>query len=233
VNVAFSTAAALLAGLVSWVLFAFLFRRYRLRGGLHNLLYSLGLFLFALAVSLEALALLQGAWAGLDYRLFYFAGAMHGVTFLGLGSLALANPRAARSLLWLLLPLILWGLYLVMSAPVDFSRLPEPYTPSGAAFPPAAWDSPRGWTFPFNLLGTALMLGVALQSTFRFWRENPSRARGTLVIALSALVLAGTSSLNRLGVVGVEELGRALGVSLLYLGVVLVDRGKRLSEAQE
>ncbi|WP_201738532.1 hypothetical protein [Thermus thermamylovorans] len=111
------------------------------------------------------------------------------------------------------------------------------------------------------------MLGVALQSTFRFWRENPSRARGTPVIALSALVLAGTSSLNRLGVVGVEEpstpswlaprrgpqrghghaalaladgptftcgyLGRALGVSLLYLGVVLVDRGKRLSEVQE
>lgn len=218
--------AALLAALFAWTLFALLFRRYQARGGLHNALYSLGLLFFALAVSLEALALLRGGWAGFDYRLFYFTGAMHGVTFLGLGSLALLNPKAARGLLLLLVPLILWGLYLVVAAPVDFSRLPEPYTPSGVAFPPAAWDSPRGWTFPFNLLGTGLMLGVALYSAFRFWRENPWRARGTLVIALSALVLAGTSSLNRLGIVGAEEVGRALGVGLLYVGVTLVDRGR-------
>lgn len=138
------------------------------------------------------------------------------------------NPKAVRSLFFLLSPAILWGIHLVPTAPVDFSRLPSPYAPSGATFPPAAWDSPRGWTFPFNLLGTGLMLGVALYSTLRFWRENPLRARGTLVIALAALVLAGTGSLNRLGLVGVEELGRALGVSLLYLGVVLVDRGRSL-----
>lgn len=140
------------------------------------------------------------------------------------------NPKAVRSLFFLLSPAILWGIHLVPTAPVDFSRLPSPYAPSGATFPPAAWDSPRGWTFPFNLLGTGLMLGVALYSTLRFWRENPLRARGTLVIALAVLVLAGTGSLNRLGLVGVEELGRALGVSLLYLGVVLVDRGRSLLE---
>lgn len=118
------------------------------------------------------------------------------------------NPKAVRSLFFLLSPAILWGIHLVPTAPVDFSRLPSPYAPSGATFPPAAWDSPRGWTFPFNLLGTGLMLGVALYSTLRFWRENPLRARGTLVIALAVLVLAGTGSLNRLGA---EELGRSCG----------------------
>lgn len=53
--------AALLATLVSWTLFALLLRRYRLRGGLRNAFYRLGLSLFALAVSLGALALLRGA----------------------------------------------------------------------------------------------------------------------------------------------------------------------------
>ncbi|WP_117238066.1 hypothetical protein [Thermus sediminis] len=215
---------SVLAVALSWALFALVFGRYRSRPSLHNAFYSLGLLLFALAVSAELLARLQGAWSPFLYRLWYFAGATHGVTFLGLGSLALLNPRAAKGLLLLLSPLILFGLYLVATAPLDFARLPEPYTPSGAAFPPPGPTSPRLWTIPFNLLGTALMAGVALYTTLLFWRKNPLRAQGTALIFLAALVLASTSTLNRLGVVGLEEAGRAFGVSLLYLGVVLADR---------
>ncbi len=215
---------SLLAVALSWALFALTFGRYRRRPSLHNALYSLGLFLFALAVSAELLARLQGGWSPFLYRLWYLTGAMHGVTFLGLGSLALLYPKAARGLLWALGPLVLWGLYLVASAPLDFSRLPEPYAPSGAAFPPPGLASPRLWTIPFNLLGTALMAGVALYTTLFFWRRNPLRAQGTALVFLSALVLASTSALNRFGVVGLEEGGRALGVALLYLGVVLADK---------
>ncbi len=209
---------------LSWALFALTFGRYRGRPSLHNALYSLGLLLFALAVSAELLAKLLGAWNPFLYRLWYLTGAMHGVTFLGLGSLALLNPKAARGLLWVLLPLILYGLYLVASAPLDFSRLPAPYVPSGQAFPEPSLTSPRLWTIPFNLLGTVLMAGVALYTTLLFWRKNPLRAWGTALIFLAALVLASTSTLNRFGVVGLEEAGRALGVALLYLGVVLADR---------
>lgn len=127
---------------------------------------------------------------------------MHGVTFLGLGSLALLRPRAARGLLLALSPLFLWGLYLVASAPLDFARLPEPYAPLGAAFPPPGLTSPRLWTLPFNLLGTLLMAGVALYTTLLFRRQNPLRARGTALILLATLVLASTSALNRFGVAG-------------------------------
>ena len=174
-------------------------------------------------VSAELLARLQGGWSPFLYRLWYLTGAMHGVTFLGLGSLALLRPRAARGLLLALSPLFLWGLYLVASAPLDFARLPEPYAPLGAAFPPPGLTSPRLWTLPFNLLGTLLMAGVALYTTLLFRRQNPLRARGTALILLATLVLASTSALNRFGVAGLEEAGRALGVGLLYLGVLLAD----------
>lgn len=216
-----------LAVALSWALFALTFSRYRLRPSLHNAFYALGLLFFALGVSAELLARLQGAWSPFLYRLWYFTGAMHGVTFLGLGSLALLNPKAARGLLLLLSPLILYGFYLVATAPLDLARLPEPYTPSGAAFPPPGLTSPRLWTIPFNLLGTLLLAGVALYTTLLFWRKNPGRAYGTALIFLAALVLASTSTLNRLGVVGLEEAGRAFGVALLYLGVVLADRSVR------
>ncbi len=146
---------SLLAVALSWALFALTFGRYQRRPSLHNALYSLGLLFFAVAVSAELLARLLGGWGPLLYRLWYFTGAMHGVTFLGLGSLALLNPKAARAFLLALGPFFLWGLYLVASAPLDFARLPEPYTPSGAAFPPPGLLSPRLWTIPFNLLGTA------------------------------------------------------------------------------
>jgi len=112
----------------------------------------------------------------------------------------------------------------VASAPLDFARLPEPYAPLGAAFPPPSLTSPRLWTLPFNLLGTLLMAGVALYTTLLFRRQNPLRAQGTALIFVAPLVLASTSALNRFGVAGLEEVGRALGVGLLYLGVVLADR---------
>ncbi|TBH20520.1 hypothetical protein [Thermus thermamylovorans] len=217
-------AFSLLAAALSWALFALLFGRYRRRPSWHNAFYALGLLLFALAVSAELLAKLLGAWNPFLYRLWYLAGAMHGVTFLGLGSLALLNPRAAKGLLLFLLPLILYGLFLVAWAPLDFARLPAPYTPSGAAFPDPSLTSPRLWTLPFNLIGTALLAGVALYSTLLFWRRNPLRAQGTALIFLAALVLASTSTLNRFGVVGLEEMGRAFGVALLYLGVAVADR---------
>ncbi|GAA6756131.1 hypothetical protein QT17_01245 [Thermus sp. 2.9] len=213
-----------LAVALSWGLFALTWGRYRKRPSLHNALYSLGLLLFALGVSAELLARLLGAWTPALYRLWYLVGAMHGVTFLGLGSLALLNPRAARGLLLLLSPFILYGLHLVLSAPLDLSALPTPHAPSGKAFPEPSLTSPRLWTIPFNLLGTLLLAGVALYTTLLFWRRNPLRAQGTALIFVAALVLASTSTLNRLGVVGLEELGRALGVALLYLGVVLADR---------
>lgn len=215
---------SLIAVALSWALFGLTFARYRRRPALHNALYALGLLLFALAVSAELMAKLLGAWDPFLYRLWYLAGAMHGVTFLGLGSLALLNPKAARALLLALSPLILYGLFLVASAPLDFARLPEPYAPLGKAFPEPSLTSPRLWTIPFNLLGTLLMAGVALYTTLLFWRKNPLRAQGTALIFLAALVLASTSTLNRFGVVGLEEAGRALGVFLLYLGVALADR---------
>lgn len=159
----------LLATALSWALFALTFGRFRRRPSLHNALYSLGLLFFALAVSAELLARLQGGWSPFLYRLWYLTGAMHGVTFLGLGSLALLRPRAARGLLLALSPLFLWGLYLVASAPLDFARLPEPYAPLGAAFPHLA--SPRPGSGPSPLTSSA-------PSSWPGWPSIPPSSSG-------------------------------------------------------
>ncbi|HWG85196.1 MAG TPA: hypothetical protein VNT60_06940, partial [Deinococcales bacterium] len=44
---------------------------------------------------------------------------------------------------------------------------------------------------------------------------------GTLLIALAGVGLAGTSVLNRFGITGLETLGRAVGISVLFLGFAL------------
>ncbi len=38
------------------------------------------------------------------------------------------------------------------------------------------------------------MAGVALYTTFLFWRRNPLRAQGTVLVFLATLVLASTSA---------------------------------------
>ena len=67
---------SLVAVALSWAFFGPTFGRYRGRPSLHNALYSLGLLLFALAVSAELLAKLLGAWNPFLYRLWYLTGAM-------------------------------------------------------------------------------------------------------------------------------------------------------------
>jgi hypothetical protein len=216
-----------LAVLVSWLFTLLAWSQWSARRKLHQGVWTLGLLSFAIGVTCEAVARGQGAWTETTYRLWYFTGAMHGVTWLGQGTLHLMDRRAwtNRMLEVLVVLAVITGI-VVMNAPINFANLATPFEPSGKAFneiKAAGWATPRAWTIPFNIYGTIWLVGGAFVSSFNLWRINRPRALGTLLIALAGLGLASTSSLNRFGISGLETVGRLLGISVLFVGFLITN----------
>ncbi len=211
-----------IAAAVSWLFTLLTWTQYRERGKLHQLLWTLGVASFALAVTADTVSRAQGSWSDGGYRLWYYFGAMHGVTLLGQGTLHLLDKRPwTQRLLEVVVVLMIVSLVVVLNAPLDLSQLQTPWEPKGTAFPDITvmgFATPRFWTIPFNLYGTLWLVGGALYSTAQLWRVNRTRAVGTLLIAVAGVILAGTSSLNRFGIVYLESVGRMVGVSVLFLG---------------
>ncbi len=211
-----------LAVLVSWLFTLLAWNQWSARRKLHQGVWTIGLLSFAVGVTCEAVARGQGTWSEGVYRLWYFTGAMHGVTWLGQGTLHLMNRNAwtNRMLEVLIVLAVITGI-VVMNAPIDFANLATPFEPSGKAFneiSAAGWGTPRAWTIPFNIYGTIWLVGGAFASSLSLWRTHRPRALGTLLIAVAGLGLASTSSLNRFGISGLETVGRLLGISVLFVG---------------
>ena len=216
-----------LAVLVSWLFTLLAWNQFSARRKLHQGVWTFGLLSFAVGVTCEAVARGQGAWSETTYRLWYFTGAMHGVTWLGQGTLHLLNRRAwtNRMLEVLLVLAVITGI-VVMNAPINFSNLAVPFEPSGKAFneiKTAGWATPRAWTIPFNIYGTIWLVGGAFVSSLSLWRSHRPRALGTLLIAIAGLGLASTSSLNRFGISGLETVGRLIGISVLFAGFLITN----------
>ena len=213
-----------IASAVAWLFTLLTYQQYRSRGRQHQLLWTLGIACFAFSVTADTVARAQGGWSDGGYRLWYFFGAMHGVTLLGQGTLHLLDKRPwTGRLLEVIVVLMLVSLLIVLNAPLNLSKLDTPWEPKGTAFPDIAvlgFATPRFWTIPFNIYGTLWLVGGALYSTAQLWRVSRTRAIGTLLIAVSGLLLAGTSSLNRFGIVYLESIGRMVGVTVLFVGFV-------------
>jgi hypothetical protein len=210
------------AAVVSWFFTLLTYNQYRERSKPHQLLWTLGIGSFALAVTAEAVARAQGSWGDAGYRVWYFFGAMHGVTLLGHGTLLLLNRQAwTQRLLEVIVVMMVVSALIVLNAPLELSNLEVPFEPKGTAFPEISemgLATPRFWTIPFNLYGTFWLVGGALYSALTLWRTHRPRAVGTLLIAIAGFVLAGVSSLNRFGIVYLESLGRMVGVTVLFVG---------------
>ncbi len=210
---------------VAWLLAWLMWRQYRTRLGLHQLVWTIGLALFAFAITLQTTALAQGRWTDLAYRLWYFCGAMHGVTFLGQGTLHFLDRRQwTRRFLEALTVLVLISLAVVLNAPLDFSRLATPASASGRAFAEisqAGFATPRAWTIPFNIYGTLWLVGGAALSGLRVFRSSKMRALATAFIAVGGLVLASAESLTRFNILGLVPIGFCMGLLLLFAGFVL------------
>ncbi len=211
-----------LASAISWLFVLLTYQQYRERNKTHQLLWTLGIASFAIAVSAETIARAQGSWNDNGYRIWYFFGAMHGVTLLGHGTLMLLNKQVwTQRLLEVITVAMIISAIIVLNAPINLKLLETAFSAKGTAFPDIqelGFATPRFWTIPFNLYGTFWLVGGAVYSSLALWRSQRPRAIGTLLIAIAGFILAGVSSLNRFGIDYLEAIGRMIGVTILFIG---------------
>jgi MFS family permease len=209
--------AAVLSALVSAVFAAVMATRYARRRRAHQLAWTIGLGMFAAAATAGALARMGGA-TELEYRVFYVFGAILNVAWLALGTLFLLAPRVARWAAWAVLALTVVAVVAVFTSPVDLT---------------AAVDNGRGFSdspLPRILagigsgLGSVILIGGALWSAWVFLRRRHEgrRALGNVIIAAGVLVAAAGGTAAFTGATGVVEWTNFAGVTLIFIGFLLV-----------
>ena len=209
--------AAVLSAIVSAVFAGVLALRYARRRRPHQLVWTIGLAMFTLAAAAGVLARSGGATEA-EYRLFYLFGAILNVAWLALGTTYLLAPRAARRALWGLLAFTVLASVAVFASPVDLSAAAD----TGKGFDRA--PLPRILAGLGSGLGSLVLVAGALWSAWRFLRARHEvrRALANVIIAAGVLVAAAGGTAAFTGASGVVEWTNLAGVSLIFVGFLLV-----------
>jgi hypothetical protein len=203
--------AALAAALFSLLLV----RSFRRRPAGQKLLWAAGFALFGVAAASEALAQRSG-WTPSLFRLYYLAGGLLTVAYLGAGSAWLhLRPRARDAMVGALGVATVAAALTVLLSPIDAATLAT--TPSGR--PPA--NAAIGghafvWAIALNSFGTVFLVGGALYSIAR-----RRRVRASAWIGGGALVLALATSVSRAGVYSLVYAGELVGLAFMFYGFTL------------
>jgi hypothetical protein len=216
-------AAALLAAAFALLLLRSLLRR---PAG-QKALWAVGFALFAVAAASEAAAQRAG-WNPTLFRLYYIAGGVLTVAYLGAGSAWMLLPRRGRDiLLGALAVATVAAISAVLLAPVDVHGLAA--THSGQ--PPA--NGVLGghaflWAVVMNSAGTLLLVGGSLLSIAR-----RQRVRANVWIAAGALTVAAATGLSRTGDTSLVYLGELVGIAIMFCGFTLpAPAPKRVRESE-
>jgi len=217
-------AAALLAAAFALLLLRSLLRR---TAG-QKALWAVGFALFAVAAASEAAAQRAG-WNPALFRLYYIAGGVLTVAYLGAGSAWMLLPRRGRDVLvGGLAVATVAAITTVLLAPVDVQGLASAH--SGQ--PPA--NGVLGghaflWAVVMNSVGTLFLVGGSLLSIAR-----RQRVRANVWIAAGALTVAAATGLSRTGVTSLVYLGELVGIALMFSGFTLpAPAPKRARESAE
>ena len=207
----------MLSAVVSAVFAGVLALRYARRRRPHQLVWTIGLAMFTLAAAAGVLARSGGATEA-EYRLFYLFGAILNVAWLALGTTYLLAPRAARWALWGLLAFTVLASIAVFASPVDLSAAAD----TGKGFDRA--PLPRILAGLGSGLGSLVLVAGALWSAWRFLRARHEgrRALANVIIAAGVLVAAAGGTAAFTGASGVVEWTNLAGVSLIFVGFLLV-----------
>jgi hypothetical protein len=215
--VAAALVALLFAALLGWSL--------RRRPGGQKALWGTGFMLFAAAAASEALGQRLG-WSPALFRIYYLAGGVLTVAYLGAGSAWLLLPRRGRdALMGALIVATLAASTTVALAPIDQHELAV--TPSGQ--PPlneALGGHAFLWAIALNSLGTLMLIGGALYSILR-----RRRVRANFWIGAGALVVALATGLSRTGDYSFVYVGQLIGISAMFAGFRFVGAGPRKKPA--
>ncbi|HET9809348.1 MAG TPA: hypothetical protein VFQ66_06590 [Candidatus Limnocylindria bacterium] len=182
-----------------------------------HLAWALGLLLFAIAAFNGFLARSGGA-TDVEYRLFYLFGAIANVAWLALGTVYIVAPRYGRAALAAVLALTAVAVYSVFSTPVDLAVAVD----TGKGFPDGSL--PRVLAAIGSGLGSLVLIGGALWSAWVFLRRRDQgrRALANVVIAAGVFIAAAGGTVAFTGASGILELTNLIGVSVMFVGFLLV-----------
>lgn len=221
----------ILSTLVTFAFTFAVFRRYKIKGGIHLALWAFGLFLYGLGTLSEVI--LGVVFNELVLKLWYLTGAMLTAAWLGQGSIALLIRKGkwAVILAYGLVALSLLAVILVILAPLTGAQ--STYDVSGTASEQYKTILTRGGltillTILLNIYGTLGLVGGAAYSAFLFWRKKVLAGRmfGNLFIALGALSPAMAGTLVKTGIVDALYLSELVGAVLMFIGFTLATSGK-------
>jgi hypothetical protein len=181
------------------------------------LAWAIGLLLFAVASFMGFLARSGGA-TDVEYRLFYLFGAIANVAWLALGTVYIVAPRFGRAALAVVLALCAIALYAVFAYPVDIAVAVD----TGKGFPDGSL--PRILAAIGSGVGSLVLIGGALWSAWVFVRRRNQgrRALANVVIAVGVFIVAAGGTVAFTGASGILELTNLVGVSVMFVGFLLV-----------
>jgi len=214
-------AVAAIAALAATGFAVDLFAGWRRRPRPQAAAWTMAMAAYALATWSLVLGLATG-WAGGTFGIFYLLGAVANTMLLATGSVYLVfGPRAGKAFVTFTLVLVGLGAVLVLGTPF-VGEVAEGTMPSGREMFTA--PGPRIIAAVSNIIGTTVVVGLALYSAARYWRSSRHLAVGNALIALGMLIPAFGGTLTAFGEVG------GFAVSLLA-GAVLLWAGYRIATA--
>ena len=191
----------LATAVLGFVYAGLVFRQWLARRKPHQLAWTAGLMMYAIAAAMEFYSELTNSWNPLVYR-FYIVLAASMVGFLGLGTLYLMAKKRLWGNLYLAFNLIGIAVFLygVFTTPLLTSQLVAGITVGGKALG-SATHFPRIMSLFFNIPGTIFLFGGALLSIYRFSRktEYAYRMWANVIIATGTIIIAGAGSMARAG----------------------------------
>jgi hypothetical protein len=188
------------------------------RPAAHRACWALGFACFAAGAAAEAYGAAYG-WSPVTFRIYYLAGGVLAVGFLGLGATWLHAPRdLAVFASGAVLATAAAAAIAVLSADVDGARLAE----GGLRPPPNSALTGLGFLFAIvlNTLGTIALLGGIVRSLRR--RQRP---RANLLVGAGVLVVASSGTLTRVGdAYGIVLGAQIVGLIMIYAGFELASQ---------
>jgi hypothetical protein len=205
------------------VIFVFAFlvlRRYFQRGGMHNLMWGIGLVMYGLGTFAEAF--LSAGYAPFVLYAWYLFGALLTPAWLGQGTVYLLVRRrnVANILLVVLTLLSIFAAWKVFSLPITGSY--DIARPVSIQYRDVLQRDSLTTTLLaiFALYGTVALVGGALYSAYIFLRKRvmPQRVLGNVFIAIGGLSPAVGGTLAARGLGDVLFASELLGAVLLFIG---------------
>lgn len=225
-----------MTAVLGFIFTGLVFKQWFARRKPHQLAWTVGLLLYAIAAVMEAVSELSGVWDPTVYR-FYIVFAASMVGYLGLGSYYLLakkklGPHVYLGFLLVCEAVFFWG---VFTTELRMDKLVPGITVGGQALG-AAGSFPRIMSLPFNITGTLFLLGGALLSVWRFARKREFAYRmwANVLIAIGTLLIAAAGSMSRAGYSAGLYPGEMVASAVLLAGFLMagtLDKGVKESIA--